>query len=170
MGQEEPQAAIPTHRTTPTTHNRPRCTLARTRPARNDDQREGARQGPRPATEEEEKHHSATLLDCGGENHPYVRCAAPARLRERVSSPVAVDAAPREGSKKSLRACCHLQSGGRQTTDSKTTTPLPPRLHPYGEKTTRGSVARPTLHRPHERALSAESRGQLVGRIAGTYL
>ena len=41
------------------THNRPRCTLARARPARNDDQREGARQGRRPATEEKEKHHSA---------------------------------------------------------------------------------------------------------------
>ena len=64
----------------------------------------------------------------------------------------------------------YLKSGGRQTTDSQTTTPLPPRLHPYGEKTIRGSVARPTLHRPHERALAAESRGRLVGRIAGTYL
>ena len=31
--------------------------------------------------------------------------AAPARVRERVSSPSAVDAAPREGSEKSLRAC-----------------------------------------------------------------
>ena len=115
------------------------------------------------------EHHRATLLDCGGENHLHVRRAAPARLRERVSSPVAVAAAPREGSKKSLRACCHLKSGGRQTTDSKTTTPLPPCLHPYGEKTIRGSVARPTLHRPHERALAAESRGRLAGRIAGTY-
>ena len=35
------------------------CTLARARSARSDDQREGARQGRRPATEEEEKHHSA---------------------------------------------------------------------------------------------------------------
>ena len=46
------------------------------------------------------------LLECGGENHPHERRAAPARVRERVSSPVAVAAAPREGSKKSLRACC----------------------------------------------------------------
>ena len=46
------------------------------------------------------------LLECGGENHPHERCAAPARVRERISSPVAVAAAPREGSKKSLRACC----------------------------------------------------------------
>jgi len=46
------------------------------------------------------------LLECGGENHPHERCATPARVRERISSPVAVAAAPREGSKKSLRACC----------------------------------------------------------------
>jgi len=34
-----------------------------------------------------------------------VRRAAPARVRERVFSPSAVDAALREGSEKSLRAC-----------------------------------------------------------------
>ena len=41
------------------------------------------------------------------------------------------------------------------------TTPLPPRLHPHSEGIIRGSVARPTLHRPHERALAAESRGRI---------
>ena len=67
------------------THNRPRCTLARARPARNDDQRESARQGRRPATEEKEKHHTARgiLLECGGENHPHERRAAPARVADR---------------------------------------------------------------------------------------
>ena len=42
------------------------------------------------------------MLKCGSYSHPRVRRAAPARVRERVSSPSAVDAAPREGSKKSL--------------------------------------------------------------------
>ena len=34
-------------------------------------------------------------------------------------------------------------------------------LHPHSEGTNRGSVARSTLHRPHERALAAESRGRI---------
>jgi len=51
----------------------------------------------------------------------------------------------------------------QRTTNNRfsNTTPLPPRLHPHSEGTTRGSVARPTLHRPHERALVAESRGRI---------
>jgi hypothetical protein len=64
----------------------------------------------------------------------------------------------------------YLKSGGRQSTNSQTTTPLPPRLHPHSEGIICGLVARPTLHRPHKRALAAESRGriELAVRIAGT--
>ena len=40
-------------------HRPSRCTLARARSTRSDDQREGRRQGRRPATEEEEKHQIA---------------------------------------------------------------------------------------------------------------
>ena len=51
----------------------------------------------------------------------------------------------------------------QRTTNNRfsNTTPLPPRLYPHSEGTNRGSVARPTLHRPHERALAAESRGRI---------
>ena len=92
-----------------------------------------------------------------------MRRAAPARVRERVSSPVAVDAAPREGSKKSrLRACCTcIAADNKQPILKHNTTPATPAPAQRGggkSRVGRASHAPPTS-RPHERALAAESRG-----------
>ena len=60
-------------------------------------------------TREEDEERTTAARDVPAEVQrlePPTRASRPAlaRVRERVSSPVAVDAAPREGSKKSLRA------------------------------------------------------------------
>ena len=92
----------------------------------------------------------------------HVRRAAPARVRERASSPVTVDAGPGKGFKKSrLRACCTCRAADdKQPILKYNTTPDTPVPAQRGDN--RGSVARPTLHRPHERALAAaESRGRI---------
>ena len=82
MGQEEPHAAIPTHRTTPTTGRDarwrgpvPHETTTKEKARDKDDDRR------------QKKKRSTTargiLLECGGENHPHERRAAPARVADR---------------------------------------------------------------------------------------
>ena len=97
--------------------------------------------------------------------------SAARRRRACASASPRLSRSPRRRVKAARRASVRdLKSGGRQSTNSQTTTPLPPRLHPHSEGIICGLVARPTLHRPHKRALAAESRGriELAVRIAGT--
>ena len=90
--------------------------------------------------------------------------SAARRQRACASAPPRLSRSTRRRVKAARRvASVRVVPAEQRTTNNRfsNTTPLPPRLHPHSEGTTRGSVARPTLHRPHERALVAESRGRI---------
>ena len=100
--------------------NYPRCTRAarvartspvaprapRSRSARSGDRTEHARRGRRPATgREEDEERTTAAHDVPAEVQRLEPPMRAPHVRERVSSPSAVNAAPRECSEESLRAC-----------------------------------------------------------------